>query len=126
MAVLNDASKTYPLDTDRIYLDGHSSGAVFAMQRANLWVGPWRGVAVHSRHSTALRVLPAWNPVPVHAFSGDADTVFSFAGHRRTLQAPARAGHTASLTVLPDYTHWNYDVGARLAPLMWRALQRRS
>lgn len=121
-ALLKEAATRYPLDTDRIYLAGHSDGGAHAMRIANLGGGPFKAVVTHSGHPTRRRMIPAMTPVPIHSFVGDADVTFTVDSSRMALKHLARAGHPTSLTVIPEHNHWYYGIGKSLAPLMWQSL----
>lgn len=120
-ALLRDAARFHPIDSDQVYLMGHSAGAMHAMRVANIGLGPWRAVGLHAGVSTSH---PAWNPVPVAAFVGARDPLFPVPTVQEALRTLSRNGHDVSLQVIADHDHWYYDAGPALAPVIWQAMRR--
>jgi poly(3-hydroxybutyrate) depolymerase len=123
-ALLREAGGVHPIDPDRIYLAGHSAGGIFAAQLANLGFGPWRAVATHAGSPNEYTIVPAHNPVPVYAWVGDSDHLFTLERERAVAQRMAQAGHDVTLSVVPGHTHWYYDIGPQIAARMWAQMRK--
>jgi len=118
-AVLADASDRYDIDHDRVFLFGHSAGAIMAQMVGNRVTGPWRGVATHAGY-----VNPAWlyriaDAPPMRQYLGTSDGVFNPADARLAATYLARAGHEYELILIPGHTHWFYVGGPAFAADAW-------
>lgn len=122
-ALLKDASATYPIDPDKIFIMGHSAGGIFAQQLANRQTGPWKAVATHGAHMDHADVRAAQNPVPIYAYLGAQDHLFPVPQALETTRQLATAGHDVQLIEIPRHTHWYYKIGPQIAPHIWDQLK---
>ncbi|MQY41396.1 hypothetical protein GG681_01980 [Epibacterium sp. SM1969] len=109
-----------PVDRNRIYLFGHSSGALMANWMNNRLEGPWRAAAVHGGNAQASDILPNAQGKPFRIYLGDQDHIFSVENAEATGRAMARAGHVVTVNVIPNHTHWFYEIGPQIAHDSWR------
>lgn len=122
--LLDDAKQHVSFDPKRVYLFGHSSGAVHALELANRSAGPWRAVAVHAGTIDANRTVLHPDGVPIRIYLGERDTTFPLDQVRTGATALAKAGHTTELGVIPGHTHWYYLIGPKLAAHAWSFLEK--
>jgi poly(3-hydroxybutyrate) depolymerase len=117
----------FPIDRHRIYLFGHSAGAVFGLQMATLESEFFAAAAVH-----AGSVDPAYfstfdfaaRKIPILIFIGTRDAYFPLPEVRATAEALKTRGFPVTLVEMPGHTH-NYalksqDVNAQA----WEFLSR--
>jgi predicted esterase len=118
-AVLDHADALHPIDRDRMFLSGHSAGAIMAQVVANRVHGPWRAVAVH-----AGTVNPGWlsriaDAPPVRHYLGAEDHIFGTEDAIAAGRLAAQAGHDHELVLIPGHTHWFYVGGPLFAADAW-------
>ncbi|SFI94651.1 alpha/beta hydrolase family protein [Jannaschia pohangensis] len=122
--VLDHAATMHDIDPDRIYLFGHSRGAIGAQVWANRFEGPWRAVAVHAGTLTARNVGPVENGLPIRHYLGSSDRIFPFGEAIEGGAAMAAAGHPFELVRLEGHNHWFYERGEDIAAHAWQWLAR--
>ncbi len=122
-ALLKEASKTYPIDMENIYIMGHSAGGIFAQQLANRQTGPWKAVVTHGAAMNTDDIRPAQTPVPIFAFIGDQDHLFPLPNTTEVSQALSQAGHDVTLVQISNHDHWYYKIAPQIAADMWAYLK---
>ncbi|HEX8189379.1 MAG TPA: alpha/beta hydrolase-fold protein [Pyrinomonadaceae bacterium] len=120
----------YALDARRVYLFGHSAGAVFALHlalieseyfaAAAVHAGAWRegrefDALEHARRKTSLAI-----------FVGDRDPFFPVGDVRATEAALRGRGHEVEVTLMKGHDHWYYDLAPDINRDAWDFLRRRS
>ncbi len=125
-SVVEHAEANYPIDRNRLFLFGHSAGAVFGTNLARQNALGFRAVAAHAGYPGGLRRGSPENSVPINFFLGEHDHLFSLEGAREAGQSMAENGHTVTLTVLPNHSHWYYADGALINQQVWRFFERHS
>ena len=115
--VVKAVAAKHTVDPRRVYLFGHSAGAVFALQMATLESEYFAAAAVH-----AGAVVPAYYPVfdyaarkiPIGIWIGTKDQFFSIESVRATARALESRGFPVTLTEIPghnhDYLHFEPDL----------------
>jgi poly(3-hydroxybutyrate) depolymerase len=120
-ALVDEVGRLHPIDRRRLYLFGHSGGAVYALTLAMLESEFFAATAVHAgawREPKEFIAVPyAKRAIPVAIFVGDRDEYFSLQDVRKTHEALQTAGHPSNLTIISGHTH-NY---ARAADAVNRA-----
>jgi poly(3-hydroxybutyrate) depolymerase len=125
--VVNDVGVQHPLDTRRIYLFGHSGGAVYALTLAMLESEYFAAVAIHAgawrdpRDFSALQL--ARRKIPVAMFVGSRDEFFPVKAVRDTQNALREAGHPAEVTVIKRHTHDYGEVVTTVNAAAWQFLR---
>ena len=121
--ILADAQEIYAIDPDKTYLFGHSGGAKLVQKLANSSTGPWRAVASHAGvlDHTAVAQAPT-SPLPIQIFNGDTDPNYPVWYVEKSANSFAQTGHDVSVTIIKNHTHWYYDLGPKLAPIIWDGL----
>lgn len=89
MQVLAQARKLYKIDEGRIYLMGHSMGAIGAWQVAAKYPDIWAAMGVFSGQGT-LATMERMKAIPQFVVHGDADNTVNVQGSR-TMTAAGKA-----------------------------------
>ncbi|MCG7492192.1 S9 family peptidase [Thalassobius sp. Cn5-15] len=124
--LIADISATRAIDPDRIYLFGHSQGGQVALTMANQIRGPWQAVATHAGHPQATMIRDAKHGPPLRLYLGGRDHIFNAAAAKEAGQRYARAGHRTELHLIPNHTHWFYEIGPKIADDTWKWFQAHS
>lgn len=131
---LNDAvyavAQKHLIDWKRIYLFGHSGGAVYALTLSMLESEYFAATAVHAgswRQKKEFEALKlAQRKIPVALFIGDRDEYFPLQSVQDTTAALEAAGHVTLLEVIPKHTHAYRDVSAEVNAQAWDFLKSRA
>lgn len=120
--------KKYSIAADRVYLFGHSAGAVFALNLAMFESEYFAGVAFHAgawRSETELK-LPevASRKTPIKIIVGDRDTSFPLKDVRRTEAALKASGFSVVVSIMKNHDHWYYDKAPEINRDAWQFLQQ--
>lgn len=121
--IIAQIAQTRAIDPDRIYMFGHSQGGRVALTLANQIQGPWRAVATHAGHPPAHTIRDAQDAPPLRIYLGERDHLFSVAAAQAAGQRYGAAGHATELHLIPDHTHWFYDIGPKIAADAWKWFQ---
>jgi predicted esterase len=118
----------YPINPRRVYLFGHSAGAVFAMNMAMMESEYFAATAVHAgswRYKSEHAVMDyAKRKPPLAIFIGDRDNFFPLSSVRATEAALKDRGFPIELTVIKGHTHWYYDRAPEINRDAWDFLKR--
>ncbi|HEX8719080.1 MAG TPA: alpha/beta fold hydrolase [Pyrinomonadaceae bacterium] len=119
----------HAVDPRRVYLFGHSAGAVFALGLALMESEYFAAAAVHAgswRTRSEFAVTRyARRKTPLAIFVGDRDQFFPLDSVRSTESALKGQGFDVRVTVLKGHTHWYYDVADRVNRDAWDFLKAR-
>jgi poly(3-hydroxybutyrate) depolymerase len=122
-ALLNEAAKIHAVDLTRVYFFGHSAGANFALTLAHNGTGPGRAFAAHAGVLNARNPAASSAPAPVFMYVGDQDHIFELNATRAGAKSLATYGHRVQFTVIPNHTHWFYEIGPSIARDAWSAMK---
>ena len=130
--VLRDLVETlkskYAINSRRIYLFGHSAGAVFAIDLAMVESEYFAAAAGHAgswREKDEFEIMQsARRKTPVAIWVGTKDPFFSIASARATRDALIAKGFTAQLTEMPGHDHWYYDLAPKINEGAWEFLKQ--
>ncbi len=118
-----EAVKTkYPIDSRRVYLFGHSGGAIFALLMSLLESEYFASAAVHAgalRNQDSRFFEDAKRKIPVALFVGDRDPLFPVEGVRATREMFVTRGFPVKLVEIPNHTHWYYDKAEKINRDVW-------
>ncbi|EFH90178.1 prolyl oligopeptidase family serine peptidase [Ktedonobacter racemifer] len=104
IALLDEVTQTYSVDTNRVYATGVSMGGY----------GTWELVAAYPEHfAAAIPICGGGDPttvanmrdVPVWAFHGAKDTVIPLRASQTMIDALEQAGGKVKLTIYPEAGH---------------------
>ena len=120
----------YALDARRVYLFGHSAGAVFALHLAVTQSEYFAAAAVHAgawREEGEFAALErAKRKTSLAIFVGDRDPFFPLGAVRATEAALKGRGHEIEVTVMKGHDHWYYDLAPGINSDAWNFLKRRA
>ncbi|WP_133117382.1 alpha/beta hydrolase [Paramylibacter kogurei] len=121
--VLAEADEKYGIDPERIYLFGHSSGAIHAQEIANGGSLKWVAVGAHAGTPYWRNFTPRKDAPAVKIFLGSRDHNFPMGQALASAQKLAENGHDVYFTEIPNHTHWYYIIGQRLSDETWEFFQ---
>jgi poly(3-hydroxybutyrate) depolymerase len=117
----------YRLDPRRVYLFGHSAGAVFALHLAMMESEYFAAAAVHAgawREQREFKSLEeARRKTSLAIFVGDRDSFFPLSAVRATEAALKGRGHEIAVTVIRGHDHWYYDRAPDINRAAWEFLK---
>jgi poly(3-hydroxybutyrate) depolymerase len=109
-ALADEIAGRYHADRRRIYLFGHSGGAVFALHLAILESKFFAAAAVLAgafREARDFSAIPyATRKTPLAIVIGDKDQFFAMSSVTNTQHVLERAGFPVQVTVVPGMNHW--------------------
>lgn len=107
------------IDGSRVFLFGHSDGAVYAQVLLNRTQGPWLAAATHGGYAPPDHLRPAQTARPIRMYLGEEDEIFDLDRAREVAGWFARHGSRTELLVIPDHNHWFYEIGPQVADDAW-------
>jgi len=125
--LVEELKQTQPVDPARVYLFGHSAGAVFGLYMTALESEYFAAVAVSAgamRENTFQMLEEAERKVPVALFVGARDPLFPLSVVRATRDAYTKRGFTAELTEIPNHDHNYYRLSADINAKAWAFLKQ--
>jgi poly(3-hydroxybutyrate) depolymerase len=125
---LVDRLKTrYPVDLSRLYLFGHSAGAVFALKLGLMESEYFAAVAVHAgsfrQQDEFTQIRMATRKIPFKVIIGDRDAFFPLASATATADALKAQGFPIDLEVIKRHDHWYYDRAQQFNESAWAFLK---
>jgi poly(3-hydroxybutyrate) depolymerase len=126
-ALVDRLQARYPVDSSRLYLFGHSAGAVFALKMGLMESEYFAAVAVHAgsfRQQDEYTVIRmATRKIPLKVIIGDRDAFFPLATATATADALKAHGFTVDLEVVKRHDHWYYDRAQQFNESAWSFLK---
>lgn len=117
----------HPVDPRRIYLFGHSAGAVHGLAMALLESEYFAAAGVHAG-LLPQNVVPfidrAPRKIPIAIWVGTNDHFFPLPAVRATRDALNSQGFAAELTEISGHTHWYYDRAPAINRKVWEFFQK--
>jgi poly(3-hydroxybutyrate) depolymerase len=118
----------HPVNPRRVYLFGHSAGAVFALSLSMMESEYFAAAAIHAgawrRQSDAGVIRYATRKTPLAIFVGDGDEFFPLDVVRATESALKGGGFEVEVKILNDRTHSYAEVAPDVNRAAWRFLKR--
>ena len=124
-AVIKDAYEKYGLKPDLpLYLFGHSSGAIYALEYTVRHPEKFDAVAIHAgrlaglaglKHMDSAQKLP-----PITIINGTQDGEFPLSDVRPSAKVLAYRGFNVHLYILEGHTHWYYTLAPYINALAWK------
>jgi poly(3-hydroxybutyrate) depolymerase len=127
--LVEEVRRTQPIDPRRVYLFGHSAGALFALQMACLESEYFAAAAVHAGALAPSQFAVfdfAKRKIPIHIAIGDRDEFFSMADARATLDALKQRGFPAELIEMRRHTHDYYGSSGSINKSAWAFLSKQT
>ena len=118
----------YSINARRVYLFGHSAGAVFAIHMSLMESEYFAGAAVHAgalRSDEEMQVIRlAKRKIPISIQVGDSDQFFQLKDVRATRDALKDAGIPLNLIEIENHDHWYYDKASKFNQTAWEFLKQ--
>jgi len=118
----------YSINPRRIYLFGHSAGAVFALMMSTAESEYFAATAIHAgafRTPDEYKTISnATRKIPLAIWVGTNDAFFPLADVRATRDAFQSKGFTIEVTEMPGHTHWYYDLAPSINQRAWEFLKK--
>lgn len=118
----------YPINPRRVYLFGHSAGAVFAINLSMMESEYFAATAVHAgswrEQNEFSQIDYAKRKLPLAIFVGDHDQYFSMASVRATEAALKDKSFPIEVTVMKGHDHWYYDLAPQINRNAWDFLKK--
>jgi poly(3-hydroxybutyrate) depolymerase len=117
----------YPINARRVYLFGHSAGAIQALYLSLLESEYFAATAVHAgalRSSDDGFIDRAKRKIPISIYVGTKDELFPLAVVRSTRDALKARGFNPELTEIAGHTHWYYDRAGEINRSAWESLKK--
>lgn len=125
--LVEELKAKHPIDPRRVYLFGHSAGAVFGLFMSALESEYFAAAAVSAgsikKENYAL-LDEAERKVPVAIFVGTRDPLFPVAEVRKTRDAFAERGFPVELTEVAGLDHNYYSRSAEINAKAWESLRK--
>lgn len=115
-----------PIDLKRVYIFGHSAGAIHGLKLGILESEYFAAVAVHAGAlgpDFALYIRRAPRKIPIAIWVGTNDNFFPLAPVRATRDALNEQGFNAQLTEIMGHTHDYYSRSSSINKSVWAFLQ---
>jgi tetratricopeptide (TPR) repeat protein len=116
----------YPINPKKVYLFGHSGGAVFALLLSVYEPEYFAATAIHAGALTA-QAMPAVDiakrKIPIHIQVGTVDGFFPLSVVRATRDALNAQGFEVQLVEISGHDHWYYDLAPKINQTAWDFLK---
>jgi poly(3-hydroxybutyrate) depolymerase len=124
--LVEDLKSKYPVDQKRVYLFGHSAGAIYALMMGLIESEYFAAVAVHAgalRQADYALFDSAKRKIPVALFVGEKDPFFPLTVVKATREAFASRQFPVEFTAIPNHDHWYYDKASKINEQVWSFLK---
>jgi tetratricopeptide (TPR) repeat protein len=116
----------YPINAKKIYLFGHSGGAVFALLMSLYESEYFAATAIHAGAldaETAGLIDLAKRKTPIQIQVGTIDEFFPLTSVRATRDLLNARGFSVQLIEIPQHNHWYYDLAPIINQAAWNFLK---
>lgn len=125
--LVEELKTKYPVNPRRVYLFGHSAGAVFALEMSLLESQYFAATAVHA--GALAEEDKAWlelakRKIPMFIQVGEYDEYFPLKTVRETRDLLQAAGFPIELTEIKGHDHWYYDKAPKINQTAWDFLKK--
>jgi len=125
--LVEELKTKYPVNPRRVYLFGHSAGAIFALQISLMESQYFAATAVHAGALTdedkELMNL-AKRKIPISIQVGDSDELFPVKNVRATRDMLKEKGFPVDLIEIANHDHWYYDKASKFNQTAWEFLKK--
>ena len=125
--LIEELKSKYPINPRRVYLFGHSAGAVFALHMSLMESQYFAATAIHAgalRDEEMGVIDLAKRKIPISIQVGDSDESFPLKPVRATRDALKAVGIPVELIEIPNHDHWYYDKAAKFNQTAWDFLKK--
>ena len=120
----------YSIDPKRVFLFGHSAGAVYALNLSMSQSEYFAATAVHAgswRSSEELNIVRlAKRKTPIAIFVGDVDQYFPIDSVKKTEELLKANQFPVQVTIMKGHDHWYYDLAPDINRNAWAFLKQHS
>jgi predicted esterase len=118
----------YSINPRRVYLFGHSAGAVFALMMATVESEYFAAMAIHAgafRSREEFGTIDnARRKIPLAIWVGTKDQYFPLSDVHATRDAFQAKGFPIEVAEIPDHDHWYYDLAPTINHAAWDFLKK--
>ena len=129
-AIIEQLKSKYSIDPKRVFLFGHSAGAVYALNLSMSQSEYFAATAVHAgswRSDEELSYVHlAKRKTPIAIFIGDVDQYFPIDSVRKTEALLKSNQFPVEVTVMKGHDHWYYDLAPDINRNAWAFLKQHS
>ena len=125
--LVEELKTKYPINPRRVYLFGHSAGAIFALHMSLMESQYFAAAAIHAGAlaSDDLEMIDlAKRKIPISIQVGDSDNFFPVKIVRATGDALKQKGFTVDLIEIAGHDHWYYDQASKFNQTAWQFLKK--
>jgi len=126
--LVEELKAKHSVNPKRVYLFGHSAGAVFALLMSMVESEYFAATAVHAgafRSAAELQTInSATRKIPLAIWVGDRDPFFPLRDVRITRDAFQAKGLPIEVTEMPRHDHWYYDLAPEINASAWAFLKK--
>ena len=119
--------KQYRVDPRRVYLFGHSAGAVFGLNLAMFESEYFAALAVHAgswrSKEEYMNIELAKRKIPIMIIVGDRDNFFSLDSVSSTESALKERQFPIEVKIMKGHDHWYYDLAPQINQDAWSFLK---
>ena len=120
----------YSIDPKKVFLFGHSAGAVYALNLSMSESEYFAATAVHAgswRNNEEMGyVRLAKRKTPIAIFVGDVDQFFPIDSVKKTEELLKSNEFPVQITVMKGHDHWYYDLAPEINRNAWAFLKQQS
>jgi predicted esterase len=128
--IIEQLKSKYSIDPKRVFLFGHSAGAVYALNLSMSESEYFAATAVHAgswRSNEELSYVQlAKRKIPIAIFIGDADQYFPIDSVKKTEELLKSNQFSVQVTVMKGHDHWYYDLAPDINRNAWAFLKQHS
>ncbi len=125
--LVESLKEKYSINPKRVYLFGHSSGAIFGLEMSLMESQYFAATAIHAgallKDDMEL-IGMAKRKIPISIQVGDSDDYFPLKIVRDTRDALTKGGFTVELKEIAGHDHWYYDKAAQFNQTAWDFLKK--
>jgi poly(3-hydroxybutyrate) depolymerase len=125
--LVEELKTKYPINPRRVYLFGHSGGAIFALMMSLMESQYFAACAIHAGAlppSSYDLADSAKRKIPMFIQVGDSDRSFPLKVVRETRDFLSSKGFAVELTELAGHDHWYYDLAPKINRTAWDFLKK--
>jgi poly(3-hydroxybutyrate) depolymerase len=125
--LVEELKRKYPINSRRVYLFGHSAGAIFALETSLMESEYFAATAIHAgalAPDDRELIQMAKRKIPMFIQVGDSDQSFPLKAVRATRDLLNQNGFAVELTEIPKHDHWYYDLAPKINLAAWEFLKK--
>jgi len=124
--VIENVKSRCSINPRRVYLFGHSGGAIFALYMSLFESQYYAASAIHAGAIDPKdpAVGYAKRKIPIFLCVGTKDPLFPLADVRATRDLLVKNGISAELSEIPNHDHWYYTLAPKINQSVWEFLKK--